>query len=67
DRTPAAVRQLGHRARGHVRARRPRRRVDPSLQRQVTERFVAAAFGGDLDALLEMLAPEVTLWSDGGG
>ncbi|MCF6476951.1 hypothetical protein FAF44_52905 [Nonomuraea sp. MG754425] len=33
----------------------------------MTERFVAAAFGGDLDALLEMLAPEVTLWSDGGG
>ncbi|MEV4060674.1 nuclear transport factor 2 family protein [Nonomuraea dietziae] len=37
------------------------------MQRQVTERFVAAAFGGDLDALMEMLAPEVMLWSDGGG
>ncbi|GAA3469711.1 RNA polymerase sigma-70 factor [Nonomuraea roseola] len=67
DRSPSAVRQLAHRARGHVQARRPRHHVDPRVQRQVTERFVAAAFGGDLDALMEMLAPEVTLWSDGGG
>ncbi|GAA2793695.1 sigma-70 family RNA polymerase sigma factor [Nonomuraea dietziae] len=67
DRSPSAVRQLAHRARGHVQARRPRHHVDPRVQRQVTERFVAAAFGGDLDALMEMLAPQVTLWSDGGG
>ncbi|MEU4700947.1 RNA polymerase sigma-70 factor [Nonomuraea dietziae] len=67
DRSPSAVRQLAHRAREHVQARRPRHHVDPRVQRQVTERFVAAAFGGDLDALMEMLAPEVTLWSDGGG
>ncbi|GAA2647318.1 RNA polymerase sigma-70 factor [Nonomuraea recticatena] len=67
DRSPSAVRQLAHRARGHVQARRPRHHVGPRVQRQVTERFVAAAFGGDLDALMEMLAPEVTLWSDGGG
>jgi RNA polymerase sigma-70 factor (ECF subfamily) len=33
----------------------------------VTERFLAAAFGGDLTALMEILAPEVTLWGDGGG
>ncbi|MEU4326679.1 RNA polymerase sigma-70 factor [Nonomuraea dietziae] len=67
DRSPSAVRQLAHRAREHVQSRRPRHHVDPRVQRQVTERFVAAAFGGDLDALMEMLAPEVTLWSDGGG
>jgi RNA polymerase sigma-70 factor (TIGR02957 family) len=66
-RSPSAVRQLAHRAREHVHARRPRYQVDPRMQQQVTERFVAAAFGGDLDALLEMLAPEVTLWTDGGG
>ncbi|NRQ40232.1 RNA polymerase sigma factor SigJ [Nonomuraea sp. NN258] len=66
-RTPPAVRQLAHRARGHVQARRPRQRVDSHVQREATERFVAAAFGGDLDALMELLAPEVTLWSDGGG
>lgn len=66
-RTPAAVRQLAHRAREHVQARRPRYRADPRLRQQVTERFVSAAFGGDLEELLQMLAPDVTLWSDGGG
>lgn len=66
-RTPAAVRQLGHRARAHVQARRPRYRVDPRRGREATERFVAAVSGGDLDALLDVLAPEVTLWADGGG
>lgn len=67
DRSPAAVRQLAHRAREHVRARRPRYRVDSRTQREVTERFVAAALGGDLDALLRLLSPDVTLWTDGGG
>jgi RNA polymerase sigma factor (sigma-70 family) len=66
-RSPAAVRQLAHRAREHVRARRPRYQPDPSARRAATERFLAAALGGDLNALLEVLAPDVTLWSDGGG
>jgi RNA polymerase sigma factor (sigma-70 family) len=66
-RRPAAIRQLAHRAREHVRARRPRYRADPHLRRQVTERFVAAVSGGDLPALLQILAPDVTLWADGGG
>ncbi|GAA2495521.1 RNA polymerase sigma-70 factor [Streptomyces thermolineatus] len=66
-RTPAAVRQLASRARRHVHARRPRHRTAPKVHDQVTERFVAAALGGDLRALLEVLAPEVTLWTDGGG
>ncbi|MBE1491497.1 RNA polymerase sigma factor SigJ [Plantactinospora soyae] len=66
-RSPSAVRQLAHRAREHVQARRPRFQADPRVRQQVTERFLAAALGGDLDALLQLLAPEVTLWSDGGG
>ena len=66
-RRPAAIRQLAHRARAHVHARRPRYQTDPRLRRQVTERFVAAVAGGDLPALLRLLAPEVTLWADGGG
>jgi RNA polymerase sigma factor (sigma-70 family) len=66
-RSPAAVRQLAHRAREHVHARRPRYEPDARLRQQVTERFLAAALGGDLDALLRMLAPDVTLWGDGGG
>ncbi|WP_235030891.1 RNA polymerase sigma factor SigJ [Nonomuraea solani] len=67
DRSPSAVRQLAHRAREHVQARRPRYRVDPRVRRQATERFVAAMFGGDLEELLRLLAPDVTLWADGGG
>ncbi|ONM49844.1 RNA polymerase sigma factor SigJ [Nocardia donostiensis] len=67
DRSPAAVRQLATRARRHVHARRPRHRATPAVHAQVTERFAAAALGGDLTALMEVLAPEVTLWTDGGG
>ncbi|GAA0938543.1 RNA polymerase sigma factor SigJ [Actinocorallia libanotica] len=66
-RSPAAVRQLAARARRHVQARRPRHRPAPDVHSQVTERFAAAALGGDLRALLELLAPDVTLWTDGGG
>ncbi|ONI80403.1 RNA polymerase subunit sigma-24 [Saccharothrix sp. ALI-22-I] len=66
-RSPAAVRQLAHRAREHVEARRPRFTVDPRTRQEVTERFMAAALGGDLENLLEILAPDVTLWTDGGG
>lgn len=66
-RSPAAIRQLAHRARQHVHARRPRYEPDPRVRQQVTERFLAAALGGDLDALLRILAPDVTLWGDGGG
>jgi RNA polymerase sigma factor (sigma-70 family) len=66
-RSPTAVRQLAHRAREHVQARRPRYEPDPRVRQQVTERFLAAALGGDLEALLDVLAPDVTLWGDGGG
>ncbi|MET8956619.1 RNA polymerase sigma-70 factor [Streptomyces sp. NPDC004533] len=66
-RSEAAVRQAVHRAREHVRARRPRFTADRSRQREVTERFFAAATGGDVNALMELLSPDVTLWTDGGG
>jgi RNA polymerase sigma-70 factor (ECF subfamily) len=66
ERSPSAVRQLAHRARSHVHARRPRYQADPQVQRQVTERFVSAAFGGDIGALMEILAPDVTMWTDSG-
>ncbi len=67
DRSPAAVRQLAHRARQHVHARRPLYRAHPRVRRQATERFVEAALGGDITALMEILAPDVTVWTDGGG
>ena len=66
-RSEPAVRQIAHRARGHVQARRPRFQVDQDRQRAVTARFLAAAVGGNIDELLEVLAPDVTLTTDGGG
>ncbi|MFK0167963.1 RNA polymerase sigma factor SigJ [Streptomyces sp. NPDC090306] len=65
-RTPAAVRQLAHRAREHVHARRPLYEARPRVRREATERFVEAALGGDIGALMEILAPDVTVWTDGG-
>ncbi|MFF9277042.1 RNA polymerase sigma-70 factor [Streptomyces griseosporeus] len=67
ERSEAAVRQAAHRAREHVQARRPRFTVDRSQQQQATERFFSAATGGDVNALMELLSPDVTLWTDGGG
>ncbi|GAA0660769.1 RNA polymerase sigma-70 factor [Streptomyces thermocarboxydovorans] len=67
DRGEAAVRQLAGRARKHVEERRPRYEVDPAQRRDLTERFLAAAGGGDLQALLELLAPDVRLVGDSGG
>ncbi|KJS56975.1 RNA polymerase sigma24 factor [Streptomyces rubellomurinus subsp. indigoferus] len=67
DRTEAACRQVGSRARAQVRARRPRYDAPPELRRRATEEFLAACVGGDLNRMLDLLAPEVTTWSDGGG
>jgi RNA polymerase sigma-70 factor (TIGR02957 family) len=67
DRSELAVRQLGHRAREHVHARRPRFDADRATQRAVTDRFLEACLGGDVEALLASLAPGVTLVTDGGG
>jgi RNA polymerase sigma-70 factor (ECF subfamily) len=67
DRTERAVRQLAYRARRHVDARRPRRDATPGEHREVTERFLAAAIGGDLAALLDVLAPDVTFVADADG
>ena len=66
-RSAPAVRQLAHRAREHVQARRPRFDVDWDQQREVTARFLAAAAGGDIEGLMAVLAPDVTLLTDGGG
>jgi RNA polymerase sigma-70 factor (TIGR02957 family) len=66
-RAPATVRQIAHRAREHVAARRPRVRVDRAEQAAVVERFLAAVRGGDVQGLLAVLAPDVVVVSDGGG
>ena len=67
DKTPAAVRQIAHRARSHVEARRPRVSTDPAERDAVTRRFIAAVAGGDLQSLMDVLAPDVVLLTDGGG
>jgi RNA polymerase sigma-70 factor (ECF subfamily) len=65
--TPAAVRQIAHRARAHVAARRPRGVVTPAQARDALEAFRRAIGTGDLQSLLDTLAPDVVLLSDGGG
>ena len=67
ERSESAVRQAGHRARNHIQARRPRFETDRTKKRAVTERFFAATTGGDINELMELLAPDVTLWTEGGG
>ena len=65
--TPTAVRQIAHRAREHVAARRPRMQVNRAQQEATLERFMAAVTSGDVHGLVEVLAPEVVLIADGGG
>jgi RNA polymerase sigma-70 factor (ECF subfamily) len=67
DKSPAAVRQIAHRARSHVTARQPRMHVDRAEQRRVIERFVVAVSTGDIQGLLDVLAPDAVLIADGGG
>ena len=65
--SPAAVRQIAHRARDHVAARRPRMQVDRAQQEATLEKFMTAVLSGDLQGLLDVLAPDVVLIADGGG
>lgn len=68
DRTPTAVRQIAHRARRHVAARRPRNaETEDTSREQVAQRFFTAAATGDVQQLMDLLAPDVVLLSDGGG
>jgi RNA polymerase sigma-70 factor, ECF subfamily len=67
DKSPAAVRQIAHRARAHVAARRPRGVVSAAEARAALDAFKRAAETGDLQGLLDILAPDVVLIGDGGG
>src|SRR6202012_857694 len=66
-RSAAACRQLTSRARGHVQQRAPRFTVDARQQSAVVEAFLTACAAGIVDALVNVLAPDVVLRSDGGG
>jgi RNA polymerase sigma-70 factor (TIGR02957 family) len=67
DKNPAAVRQIAHRARAHVAARRPRGTVSPAETRDAIKAFQRAVETGELQSLLDILAPDVVLLGDGGG
>ncbi|MCO5967264.1 RNA polymerase sigma-70 factor [Actinoallomurus sp. WRP6H-15] len=67
DKSPAAVRQIAHRARSHVAARRPRGVVSATETRGALEAFQRAVATGDLQSLLDVLAPDVVFLGDGGG
>jgi RNA polymerase sigma-70 factor, ECF subfamily len=63
---PATVRQMAHRAREHVQARR--KRFEPVADTaEVTERFLQAAGTGDVEGLMAVLSPDVVWTADGGG
>lgn len=67
DKSPEAVRQTALRARRHVAARRPRQAVERAESLRAVESFLAAASTGELQPLMDVLAPDVVLLSDGGG
>jgi RNA polymerase sigma-70 factor, ECF subfamily len=75
ERSEAACRQLAARARAHVRAVRPRGATVPPARSgeidakhaQLLSAFIAATQSGDLNALTQLLASDVRIWSDGGG
>ncbi|WKX69109.1 sigma-70 family RNA polymerase sigma factor [Streptomyces sp. XD-27] len=65
-RTPTAARQLASRARRRVQGAAPAPDTDLVRQREVVDAFLAAARGGDLEALVAVLDPDVVVRSDGG-
>ncbi|MFJ4652410.1 RNA polymerase sigma-70 factor [Nocardia sp. NPDC088792] len=67
DKTPAAVRQIAHRARAHIAARRPRGLPSQAETQGALEAFQRAVQTGDMQGLLDILAPDVVLLGDGGG
>jgi RNA polymerase sigma-70 factor (TIGR02957 family) len=65
--TAVAVRQVAHRARAHVAARRPRVDVTATVTRETLQAFQRAIETGDVQGLLDVMAPGVVLMADGGG
>jgi len=67
DKSEEACRQLVSRANRHLKAARPRFAPDRAQADALAMRFAQASLTGDRAALMEMLAPDAELWSDGGG
>jgi RNA polymerase sigma-70 factor, ECF subfamily len=60
-------RQIAHRARQSVAARRPRFERSPEQEERLSRQFLEACMSGDMEGLISLLSEDVTLWSDGGG
>ncbi|MEM8808875.1 MAG: RNA polymerase sigma-70 factor [Cyanobacteria bacterium P01_G01_bin.38] len=67
EKNAANCRQIARRARQHLANQRPRFQASPQQQEQLTQKFMRASRQGDLQGLLDLLADDITLWSDGGG
>ncbi|WP_406283280.1 sigma-70 family RNA polymerase sigma factor [Embleya sp. NBC_00896] len=64
ERSPAAARQLASRARRRVKGGTPAPDTDPTRRRVVVDAFLAATRGGDFEALVALLHPDVVLRAD---
>ncbi len=67
EKSEAACRKLGSRAKDYVTANRPRFQTTPEEHRRLLEAFMRAAGEGDVEGLTALLAEDVTFWADGGG
>lgn len=67
DKEEATCRQLLHRARTHIQARRPRFAPSKEAHERLVTGFMSACLSGDLEGLKRLLAQDVTSWADGGG
>ena len=67
EKSPANCRQIARRARLHLTHEKSRFQAPPAQQEQLTHQFMQAFSQGDMAGLLNILAEDVTLWSDGGG
>jgi RNA polymerase sigma-70 factor (ECF subfamily) len=67
DRSEDSCRQIAHRAKQHIAARRPRFSTSPEKRKELTTRFLEACALGELEGLTALLSEEIVLMSDGGG
>ncbi|MFG6095563.1 RNA polymerase sigma-70 factor [Leptothoe sp. ISB3NOV94-8A] len=67
EKKAATCRQIFRRARQHLADQRPRFQTSLQQQEQLTYKFMQASQQGDVQGLLDLLAKDITLWSDGGG
>lgn len=67
DKSEAHCRQLARRARHYLTAQRPRFEPASEEQQRLTTQFMETCLTGDLSGLVDLLADDIVLWSDGGG